>query len=83
MSAERSSNSHAVAWMLSLLAVPVLYLLSVPWVMLIQFKGAPLLGGMSRPYCAPFDWLHDRTPLRAPLEAYWNWCARITGMQPP
>ena len=68
MTAERSSKSHAMAWTLSLLTVPVLYVLSGPWVL----GYAPIPWGVR--YFAPYEWLARNTPLGHLLWRYFDWC---------
>lgn len=77
MRAGRSDKVHASAWALSIMAVPLLYLLGAP----------PLFNGISA-WCArtgrpapswhldvitPYCWLCLQTPLEKPLEAYFVW----------
>jgi hypothetical protein len=69
MSEEPARSSHALMWALSVIAVPMLYLLSSPWV--VVFFGA---NDAVMAYSAPFFWLRDSTPLTAPLAAYCKWC---------
>jgi hypothetical protein len=78
---EKRSRSHAVAWVLSLLAVPVLYLLSVPPL----YCGITTNWGRRLPnhppawvmhYKEPFQWLYDHTPLQRPLDDYVLWWRR-------
>ncbi len=69
MSAARSGKSHAAAWTLSILAVPVLYLLSVPPLC----YGRVLPAGWVAPYAAPFEWLGNNTVLGKLLGPYNSW----------
>jgi hypothetical protein len=83
MSAERSGNSHAGAWALAVfVAMPVLYLLSVP--PLIHYSLHPVSFpwgtelGVSlwvHNYSRPYDWVETNTPLKTPLfkyRVYWG-----------
>ncbi|MEZ0273919.1 MAG: hypothetical protein ACAH88_03370 [Roseimicrobium sp.] len=78
MSAPSSARSRATVWVLSIIAVPVLYLMSVPpiWVVGLRTWGnhpPALLEG----YIAPYEWLRSSTPLKAPLNAYLRWCLKL------
>ena len=82
--ADAQSHTRWVAWTLSLLAVPVLYLLSVPplviWV--IDLGGLGTITTAPRwleLYVIPADWLYQNTPLREPLDAYGDWCEKMMG----
>ena len=68
---------NARGWILSILLVPVLYLLSVPiatelWVRstLSICKPAPPKWLVS--FRAPYDWIEMHTPLKGPMQAYRN-----------
>lgn len=84
--AEGRHNSHAVTWTLAMLAVPVLYVLTLPLVVVVARKTyEAMLGGYSRPpawletYATPLEWLYQ-TPLKQPIEAYFDWVARCMGL---
>ena len=79
MSAERSDKSHAMAWTFSVLAVPVLYLLS--WG---PVYGMELNGIIPHPhpewiddFYDPAGWLHAYTPLHDSIDAYIHWWGRL------
>jgi hypothetical protein len=87
MSAERSGKSHAGAWAFSILTVPVLYMLSVPPLVIMSDPFSvhtnttivTHLGWVST-YAIPFSWIKNsgwRTfghpPLEKPLDALYNW----------
>ena len=59
-------------WALSILAVLMLYLLSVP-IIVIRFQSDPFDPRFNL-YRRPSDWLCDNTPLEDPYEIYWQWC---------
>lgn len=78
MESEPSGKSHPIAWVLFLiLAVPVLYVLTLPLVVWSVMINGPM--GIARPsralsaYLAPSD-LIDHTPLKEPMDAYARWC---------
>lgn len=67
MSAKQKGKSNAVAWTLTIVAVPVLYVLSVPPIGL-GYARLTGLGDDEEPprwltaYATPYAWLVDRTP---------------------
>ncbi|OAI56881.1 hypothetical protein AYO49_03405 [Verrucomicrobiaceae bacterium SCGC AG-212-N21] len=81
MSVERSGKSHAAAWTLSILAVPVLYVLSVGP---MAYFFIPLMGDDPQPewfnyYGRPYRVLYFNTPLRGVMDSYEGWWARRAG----
>ncbi len=75
MSSQRADKSHAVAWLLAVVLVPVVYLLSVPPIAILA-SGAHAENPpyWSRLYCAPADWLVLRTPLlQSTMKQYGQW----------
>jgi hypothetical protein len=83
MSAERSGKSHATAWALSILAVPVLYLLSVSPLAILA-RGTPRTPppGWLTLYGRPYVWIWQHTWLGRPLEAYDRWWIELVGWNP-
>ena len=78
MSREHSGNSHALAWALSILAVPVLYVLTAPPIVFfsaLYFRDSQMVGNFMFSYEKPYSWLMDRRPIGQPLEAYADWWA--------
>jgi hypothetical protein len=81
MSEEPRRKSHALWWGPSLLlAVPLLYVLSVP--PLAAYRWRHKLGPFSsgdprapavRAYYQPWIWLHDNTVLKKPMDDYFHW----------
>jgi hypothetical protein len=92
MSASSSGKSHGITWTVIVIAIPLLYLLSV----------APLMAVMCRPklvefdrsigpgwavttlppawleaYMVPYDWLVKHTFAEQPLGAYMNWVLKL------
>jgi hypothetical protein len=76
-------QSHWLGWTLGLLAVPVVYMLSIPPVAIAStydtksrsFKPEP--EWLSR-YMAPGNWLYLHVPiLQKPLDDYWGWCSNM------
>ena len=82
---ETKTKSHAMAWTVAvLIAVPVLYLLSVPplymvppWRMIQGPFDAPAPEWVYA-YAGPDRWLVQNTALRDPLVAYWEWWQNTT-----
>jgi hypothetical protein len=82
MTAERSRKSHARAWLVSISAVVVLYLLSAPPIMFMT-ASARLSGQISDStvafvwgYCEPYHWLNECKPMRSLTQGYIEWCQR-------
>jgi hypothetical protein len=85
MSTESSSNSHALAWALSILAVPVFYVLTLPPMMyfsVLYFGNSQMVGNFMFSYEKPYNWLMDQRPLEGPLEAYADWWGSLFGASP-
>jgi hypothetical protein len=78
------TKSHVAAWTLSVLAVPLFYIISVPPYAIYTDRTvapsldpfAPLPSAKSH-YSQPYLWLHDNTALKAPLTAYEQMCSKI------
>jgi hypothetical protein len=83
MTEGRSGKSRAMVWVVVVLAMPVLYVLSVPPLYMTDrpdpFAPQPprFHGKVLADFYMGYFWLSNNTPLRAPLEAYWQWWARI------
>jgi len=70
MSAGRTGKSHVAIWVLSIIAVPALYLLTYPILVSVTRKAdTPWM----EHYMKPYKWLVNNTPLRSPLRAYDDW----------
>src|SRR5690242_9216672 len=82
-------RSRAVAWIIrfvTLLAVVVIYVLSVP-PLVFQTLTAQTAAKEGQPspkmqspgwvqlYAAPYDWVASSSLLRQPLDSYADWCA--------
>ena len=80
MSEEPEPKSHKTMWTIWSVAVPLLYLLSVPWVMVIcvRLNYTPKVAYIV--YASPWGWLYDKTPLRKPLDACASWCVHVGGV---
>jgi hypothetical protein len=79
MSSARSGKSRALAWTLSMLAAPVLYLLSVPPItcLCVRAWGAQVMDSNAlQRYIAPFNWVKNYTLLDRPLNLYRDWWYR-------
>ena len=70
MSEEPARQSHFMAWTLSIVAVLVLYMLSVGPVLYLAERGTipvSLHKGLQDFY-RPLEWIYFNTPLRAPID---------------
>lgn len=81
------SETRFIVWTFAVLAVPVLYMLSVPpLAVLLYGRGSGMcLGeamngdhGWFQWHYAEFYWMCERTPLRETLDAYDRWWWRVT-----
>lgn len=75
MKHEERLQTGWITWTLVLLAVPLLYLLSVPPVTLmtaVRFNGVLVPSGMGMVYRMPDQWLRENTPLWGLLARYFN-----------
>jgi hypothetical protein len=80
MITERAYNSHAAAWTLSVVAVPVVYLLSVaPLDILTRDSPVDPPPDWLQVYAVPAIWVCNNTPLKGPLEKYYEWCMARAG----
>lgn len=82
MSAERSTTgkSHATAWTVSVLAAPLLYLLTLP--PLVIATGTRHARGVARadfmePYLVPWQWVARNTPLQPLMSDYYEWWMEV------
>jgi hypothetical protein len=79
VSEARPQKSSATAWMLFILAALLLYWLSIGPVFYLEAIGRvpgswePWLNDFYR----PLDWLHDHTPMWAPMNAYGRWWLKL------
>jgi hypothetical protein len=80
---ERHRKSRFGVWVFVILTVPVLYLLSVPPVILLTQRATPPThnNGLPPPwleaYSFPHNWLYLNTPLKTPMDAYANWWGKL------
>ena len=81
---EKPKPSHAGRWIvLSLLALPVIYVLSFPWVDFYRIKqgwvarssmgSRQIASPVVKAYWLPYEWLME-TPLGPPFWDYYWWC---------
>jgi hypothetical protein len=74
-------GSRATALSLSILAVPVLYLLSVPPVCELSVKHAVKhsvnMPAWVQTYMGPWHWVRDNTPLKPAMMGYARWWKRM------
>lgn len=68
------SSSHALAWgVVALVALPLVYLLSVPPLLSCSLRSDVLPMNWVEWYGKPYDWLFEHTPLQGPLLRYADW----------
>jgi hypothetical protein len=66
-------------WAVSILAAGVLYVLSVPPVVIGSWAISPGRGyHWAVIYAQPYEWVYGNTPLKKPLKAYSSFCARVS-----
>jgi hypothetical protein len=75
MKPHRTAKSHVTAWVLVVVAAPVLYVFTMPVVALLAPQPPPAWLVV---YTTPFTWLMG-TPLRGPLKAYMGWMIGLLG----
>ncbi len=79
MSEDKKPNNHATAWIVTLIALPVFYVLSWGPVMGLFHNGTIPLD--AEPWLVkiyqPVFWLRADTPLWEPLSAYENWWDKV------
>ncbi|QIF02091.1 hypothetical protein [Roseimicrobium sp. ORNL1] len=74
-----TASSAWMAWMLALLAVPLLYLLTLPPIFFLAMPRKLSYGVPQRPptwlmiYTKPYLWVAEETPLGYPLNKYGAW----------
>ena len=72
MNHDDTDKSHTMAWVMCVLALPVLYLLSVPPVV---YAAARLTKDDYPPpwamaYASPYTWLMEESPVKDPFQRY-------------
>jgi hypothetical protein len=75
MGSHRTAKSHVTAWVLAVVAVPVLYVLSAPPLVRLSIalsKGEDL----AYLYSVPYRLAVENTPLEGPLQMYIDWWFR-------
>jgi hypothetical protein len=83
---DRPAKSHAMPWTLSMLAVPVLYLLSVPPAICLAFKqrivdaGAEDCPRLLELYITPYSRMRECTYFRKPMDGYLMLWGKIAGI---
>lgn len=82
---ERSSRSHShlTTWMISLLAVPVLYVLTFPPLVMSVMKPHSTPPRWLVVYGGPIQWMHGNMPIQKPLNAYAKWWADVLDYKGP
>lgn len=65
--------------------VPLLYVLSLPWISMIDHHHQIFTGHLVRLRACylPWRWLSRNTPLKGPLTNYMSLCDRLAGEKPP
>ena len=77
MADEQSRRPHTLAWAICLIAVPMLYLVSFPWIDQRHFIYCipnQEYGPVYQCYAWPWNLLKDHTPLGKTMETYAGWC---------
>ncbi len=72
MGAKRAGKSQATAWVLLVVAVPVLYVLTFPPIFYVCGWGKGLVTSLNA-YGKPYKWLARSSALCYPLEDYRAW----------
>ena len=73
---DAAHRSHTAAWIAAVLAVPFLYIVSVPPICMAMSRGKPPADPFAHApyvdnfYYQPYVWLRHNTPLRRPLDRY-------------
>ncbi len=57
-----------------ILMLPFLYVASVPPMLALVNYQSEASKVIVEKYSAGYFWLYENTPLRKPLQAYYNWC---------
>jgi hypothetical protein len=73
-------------WVISLLAVPALYVVTAPPILVIVNRCLPsslAAANFGKSYLEPYQWLWNQAPLRRPLRAYWNFWVENFGYRGP
>jgi hypothetical protein len=73
------SPSRTWLWTTIILAVPVLYVLSIgPAFYYVEKNGTPRpTPAWLENFYEPVVWMHDQTPLKKPLELYVDWWVHL------
>ena len=79
---ENRPHSHAVAWALSLLAVPVMYVLTLPVLSHhLQYSAGytdyDALPKAWKVYYIPGQWIYGRSPIKKELGEYARWWGKV------
>ncbi len=79
MSEDKQRSNHATVWIVTLIALPVFYVLSWAPVLGLYYNGTipePAWPWVKKFY-QPVDWLWGNTPLQKPLNAYYFWWDKV------
>jgi hypothetical protein len=77
MSEKSAGKSHVWVWALSLIALPVLYVLSWPWISIWVSNSGSTSNATYRTCSEPWVWLTTKSPLLMPLSRYQVWCWEV------
>ena len=79
MSLEPNRKSHATAWIVTILAVLLLYVLSYGPLLVLMHNGTipPAAHKWLDGFYSPVRWLYVYTPLGEPLRAYTIWWGKV------
>lgn len=74
-----AKSSHTAAWSAVIVALPLMYVLSIGPVAYLAHKLGmySAASGLAQAFYAPVIWLHDHTVCKAPLESYLDWWERL------
>jgi hypothetical protein len=74
MSHEAPRKSHVMTWTITLVIAPLAYVLTIPPLLTLPSWGkngdVPVWLAL---FASPYGWLVDHTPLRDPLNDYFDW----------
>ncbi len=79
MSEDKQRSNHTTAWIVTLIALPVLYVLS--WGPVLGLNYNDRIPDAAWPWLVkfyqPVIWLNHNGPLQKPLEAYNRWWMKV------
>jgi hypothetical protein len=78
---DATPKRHIVAWLGAITSLPLLYFLSVPWVLVYGFKHIRESHPFIHQYVAPqeFVFRHSPDPIQYIMMKYGSWCFEVSG----